>query len=330
MPVANGALAIHDGRIVAVGPTTDLAARYEGELVIEATGRSICPGFVDCHTHVLYAGDRVDEFEQRLRGATYQEIMAHGGGIVSTMRATRAASVAELAGATARRLDRLLALGTTTVEIKSGYGLDLASELRMLRAMELLDGRQPATIVPTFMGAHARPPAYRDRPDAYVDQVIEAMLPAAAAWYAGSSFAAERRPFFCDVFCEENAFDLDQSRRVLAAARDHGLALKIHADEFNHLGGVALAVEMGATSVDHLDATPPAAMTALAAASTVAVLLPAVNFEPGPHPLCGRSRARRRRRCNRPVHRYQPRFGALLLAAAGHGHRLPLSAPAAG
>ena len=253
--IADGAVVVKDGRILAVGTSTELAKKYTAKQTIDATGKVICPGFVDPHTHVVYAGNRLDEFEQRIRGATYLEIMAAGGGIVSTMRATRQASLAELVEDTLPRLAMMLQLGTTTAEVKTGYGLDLESELKMLEAIAALDLAQPTGLVPTFMPAHAIPPEFNGRADAYVDWVVEEMIPAAADWHKNSHFAKENRPLFCDVFCEQNAFDVAQSRRVLQAGLAHGLPPKIHADEFTSLGGVGLAVELGATSVDHLDVT---------------------------------------------------------------------------
>lgn len=281
--IEDGAVAVAGGRIVAVGPTAALRAAYTAEQKIDAAGKVVCPGFVEPHTHVVFAGDRVQEFELRVKGTSYQEIMAAGGGIVSTTTAVRQASVEQLVAETRPRLDAMLALGTTTAEIKTGYGLDTASEMKLLRAIEALAGQHTIDIVPTFLGAHAIPPEYQGRADAYTDLVIDEMLPAAAAWYQASFFAARHIPLFNDVFCEQNAFNLDQSRRVLAAGLALGLPVKIHADEFTALGGVSLAVELGAVSVDHLDVTTPAERAVLAASETVGVVLPAVNFNLGSH-----------------------------------------------
>ena len=224
--------------------------RYTAVQTINAADKVVCPGFIDPHTHVVYAGDRINEFEQRIRGATYMEIMAAGGGIVSTMRATRHASVEDLVAATLPRLEMMLQLGTTTAEVKTGYGLDLASELKMLDAIAALDLAQPIDLVPTFMPAHAVPPEFNGRSDAYVAWVVEEMIPAAAEWYRASHFAKDSeqlpsRPLFCDVFCEQNAFDLAQVATVLEAGLAHGLPAKIHADEFTSLGGVGLASRPG-------------------------------------------------------------------------------------
>ncbi len=279
--VADGAVAISDGVIVAVGRTADILADCAARELLDASGRAVCPGFVDAHTHTIYAGERIGEFELRIRGASYMDIMAAGGGILSTMHHTRQATPDDLAAQGLARLDMMLSLGTTTVEIKTGYGLDLDSELKMLRAAELLHRRHAVAIVPTFLGAHAIPPELSGRADEYVDLVVEEMIPAAAEWYGSSVFAAQGIPLFCDVFCEQGAFDRAQAERVLRAGLAHGMAAKLHADEFKNLGGVSLAVELGATSVDHLDVTPPAEIERLAASDVVGVVLPAVNFNFG-------------------------------------------------
>jgi imidazolonepropionase len=279
--IHNGAVAVDNGRILAAGDSESLRERYQGRENFNATGKVVCPGFVDPHTHVVYAGDRVDEFEQRIQGATYMEIMAAGGGIASTMAATRQATVSELAAQSRPRLEAMLALGTTTVEIKTGYGLSTESELKMLAAIELLAGEVKADLVPTFLAAHAFPPEHKEHPETYVNLVVEEMLPRAATWYAESLFARRGTPCFNDVFCEQNAFDLAQSRRVLETGRDLGLRPKIHAGEFNALGGVSLGVELDAVSADHLDVMAPSEIADLAGSDTVGVLLPAVNFNLG-------------------------------------------------
>lgn len=279
--VQDGAVAIRDGKIVEAGPSSQLLSKYSPAASLDAAGKVVCPGFVDPHTHVVYAGNRVNEFELRIQGASYMEIMAAGGGIVSSARAVQAASLAQLVAETRPRLDAMLRLGTTTVEIKTGYGLNLESELKLLQAIEQLAGSHACTLVPTFLGAHAIPAEYKANPEEYVNLVVQEMLPQAAAWYAQSSFKSAGTPFCCDVFCELNAFSLDQSRRILQAAQSLGLAVKIHADEFTPLGGVTLAVESRALSADHLDVTTPAERALLANSETVGVLLPAVNFNLG-------------------------------------------------
>jgi imidazolonepropionase len=279
--IPDGAVAVHAGRIVAVGPTAELRRRFQPAETIDATGTVVCPGLVDPHTHVVYAGDRADEFERRIRGATYLEIMAAGGGILSTVRATRAASAEQLVAESRARLDQMLRLGTTTAEAKTGYGLDLATELRQLEAIATLDASHDIDLVPTFLAAHALPPEYAGQPDAYIALVVEEMLPAAAAWHRESLFARRGVPLFVDVFCERGAFDAPQSRRVLEAGRALGMRVKAHVDEFADIGGLEMALALGATSVDHLDATGPAGIALLGASDAVAVVIPTVPFNLG-------------------------------------------------
>ena len=279
--IEDGAVAIEAGRIAAVGPTDDLDAKFTGKRTIDCRGRSLCPGFVDAHTHTVFGGDRAAEFELRIKGASYLEIMAAGGGIVNTVRHTRSASVEELASSASSRLDEMLALGTTTVEIKTGYGLSVDAELKMLRVIEQLDRDHPCDIVPTFLGAHAVPPEFEGDAEAYARCVIEKILPEVTDWYASSRFADRGVPMYIDVFCEDHAFDLDQSRRVLEAGIEAGFKAKMHVDQFNDFGGVAMALELGAASVDHLDVTGREEIELLAGSDTIAVLLPAVNFNLG-------------------------------------------------
>jgi imidazolonepropionase len=279
--INNGAVGITDGQIVALGPSDDLRAQHSAAKEIDASGKTVCPGFVDPHTHVVYAGDRVNEFEMRIQGTSYMEIMAAGGGINFTTQATRAASLDELVAQTRPRLDMMLELGTTTAEVKTGYGLETQAELKMLHAIAALDASHKIDLVPTFMGAHAIPPEYANNPSAYTYLVIDEMLPAAKDWYANSSFKERGVPFFVDVFCEQNAFDLQQSQRVLVAGSAHGMKIKAHVDEFSNMGGVSMGIEMGAVSLDHLDVTPPAEVQKLAASDTIGVVIPAVNFNLG-------------------------------------------------
>jgi imidazolonepropionase len=278
--IPHGAVAVKAGRIVAVGASDEVRRAYEAASEIDASGHVVCPGFVDPHTHVAYAGDRIDEFERRIRGETYQQIAAAGGGIRSTVAATREASVSAIVEQSSARLAEMLELGTTTAEVKTGYGLDTSNELKLLRAIDRLDRRQPIELVPTFMGAHAVPPEFEGRASAYVQYLVEEMLPAAVDWYQGSPFAADR-PMFADVFCEVNAFDVAQSQRVLQAAKDAGLPLKAHVDEFTELGGLALALGLGATSVDHLDETGADGIAALGRSTAIAVVIPTVTFNFG-------------------------------------------------
>ncbi len=269
--IDNGAVVVADGEIIEVGNSAELSAKYTAKTTIDASGKVVCPGFVDPHTHVVYAGNRINEFELRIKGASYMDIMAAGGGIVSTMQATRAASVEQLVAETRPRLDAMLKLGTTTVEIKSGYGLDTDSELKMLEAIAILNQTHPCDLIPTFLGAHAVPPEYKNRPDDYVELVIQEMIPR----------AAEKNPVFIDVFCEKNAFNVEQSRRILEAGKKYGMKVKAHVDEFTSLGGVNMALELGAVSVDHLDVTGEEDIHRLAKSETIAVVIPAVNFNLG-------------------------------------------------
>ncbi len=273
--IDQAAIAVQAGKIVALGSQAELSA-WTADQVIDAQGYLAIPGFVDPHTHACYAGDRAHEFELRIKGASYSELMAAGGGIMSTVRATRAASKAELIAQTRPRLDQLLAHGTTTVEIKTGYGLDTATELTMLEAIAELAQTHPIGIVPTFMGAHAIPSEYRDDPEAFVSLVVEEMLPAVAAWWQQQSIWQEA--LACDIFCENGAFSVAQSQRILLKAKALGFRLKLHVDEFEPLGGTPLAVELGAISVDHLVATPPEHIAILANSETVGVSLPGTPF----------------------------------------------------
>ncbi len=270
--ISNGAVLIRDGLIAAVGHTSELRLAYPNEQALDASGHVVLPGFVDPHTHALWAGDRAAEFEQRLHGKTYIEILAAGGGILSTVRATRQASVEQLCDKTRPRLQTLFAHGTTTAEIKSGYGLETASELRMLDAIFQLDSEGPLEIAPTFLGAHAIAPEYKGDPQAYTNLVCNEMLPAVRARWQSRSLP------FVDVFCETGAFSLEQSRQILETAKSLGFPLKIHADEFDNLGGASLAAELGAVSADHLVTTSPADIAALAGSDTVAVGLPCTPF----------------------------------------------------
>jgi imidazolonepropionase len=270
----NAAVAVDNGSIVALGPEDDVCDAFTASTLLDAEGKLVTPGLVDPHTHLIWAGDRAGEFEQRLAGTTYQEIMAAGGGINRTVLATRAADLTTLVEEAKQRLNSMLAHGATTVECKTGYGLNTQTEIAMLNAIALLDMEHPVELVPTFLGAHAVPPEYKRKPEAYVQLIIQEMLPAVAEW------RAEHWPdmLFCDVFCDVGAFDLNQTQRILEAALQYDMALKLHADEFETLGGGFLAAEMGAVSADHLVVTPDTDIQALAQSDTIAVALPATPF----------------------------------------------------
>ncbi|MEX0788660.1 MAG: imidazolonepropionase [Anaerolineales bacterium] len=274
--IADGAVAISDGLVLAAGPSKEIRGRYVATHELDASNRVVLPGFVDAHTHLVWAGDRATEFEQRLAGTSYMEILAAGGGILSTVRETRASSETALLRSAKARLQRMAEHGTTTVEAKTGYGLDLETEIRMLRVIRQLQREGPVQIIPTYLGAHAVPPEFGTDPEGYTSTLVEEALPAVLAWWAENA-APEPLPF-TDVFCEEGAFTPAQARRILLGARELGFPLKVHAEEFSASGAARLAVELGATSADHLNRIQPADITAIGKSSTVAVLLPATPF----------------------------------------------------
>lgn len=269
--IENGAVIVKDGIITYVGPMSDMPAveNPENYQVIDAAGRAVLPGFVDSHTHLIFGGYRPDEFEWRLKGDSYMSIMERGGGIQSTVNATRGESVETLAAKAQWFIDRMVRMGVTTVEAKSGYGLDTETELRMLEAIDRLaqDPEQKLKVVATFLGAHAVPKEYAGRTAEYVDMMIAEMLPAAKG---------EAR--FCDIFTEKNVFEIEDSRRFLKAAREAGFKLKLHADEIVQLGGAELAAELGAVSADHLLHVSDQGIADMAKAGTVATLLPLTAF----------------------------------------------------
>jgi imidazolonepropionase len=266
--VEKGAIAALGNRIVYAGPEADLPGSLSAAEQIDCGGRWITPGLIDCHTHLVHSGDRAAEFEQRLAGASYEAIARAGGGILSTVRATRAASEEELVASALPRLDALIAEGVTTIEIKSGYGLELSTEARQLRAARRLARLRPVDVVATFLGAHALPPEIPDK-DAYIERVISEMLPA---------LAAEGLVDAVDGFCEGIAFSPEQIVRLFEAARALGLPLRLHADQLSDLGGAALAARFGALSADHLEYASREGVAAMARAGTVAVLLPGAYY----------------------------------------------------
>jgi imidazolonepropionase len=265
----NASVLIEDGRVVRIGASHELRRDHPAVPSYDCTGKVVTPGLVDAHTHLVFAGSRLDEFEQRCRGVSYAEIAQGGGGILATVRATRAASDQELVEGVLRRSHRLLACGTTCAETKSGYGLSTEHELRLLRVIREAGSRTPLRLIPTFLGAHAVPPEAKGDADGYVHQVVNNMLP---------TVAKEGLASYCDVFCEQGYFDTQQTRRILAAAKALGLGLRLHADQLSNSGGALLAAELGAVTADHLEETGPDGIRALAQAGVQPVLLPASVF----------------------------------------------------
>lgn len=279
--IENGAVAVLDGKFVGVGATNEILGKFASDEVIDADGKVVLPGFVDPHTHIVYAGDRLKEFELKIKGAEYLDILAAGGGIISTVKNTRSATVDELVELGMKRLNKMLACGTTSSEIKTGYGLDTESELKMLAVIEVLDNKHPIDIVPTFLAAHTVPPEFKGRADEYIDLVCEEMLPLAWKWYENSHFSGVGRPFYCDIFTERNSFDLGHMRRLLTTAREIGFGIKAHVDQFTNLGGSGLAVEMNAASIDHLDVISEMEIDALSKSDTLGIVIPTENFNAG-------------------------------------------------
>jgi imidazolonepropionase len=270
--VQTGTVAIKEGRILWVGKEDDVPKDFvlerEGN-EIDASGKVVMPGLIDSHTHLVFAGSREYEFEQRMQGLSYLEIAERGGGILSTVRATRETPFDDLFSLGGKRLDRMLSKGITTIEAKSGYGLSLEAELKILQVMKELQREHPIDIVPTFLGAHTIPEELRNDRQRYVDLVIKEMIP---------RVAQEGLADFCDVFCEEKAFSLEESRRILETGRRHGLKPKIHADQLSSGGGAELAAEMGAFSADHLEYVSPTGIERIAEKGITAVLLPGATF----------------------------------------------------
>jgi len=274
--IPDGAVVIKAGTIDAVGTTADIEAALEksgtdltGFDMVDATNKAVLPGFVDSHTHFVFGGYRAEEFAWRLRGDSYMEIMQRGGGIANTVQATRKATANELLQTAIKRLDSMLAFGVTTVEGKSGYGLDTETELKQLEVINHLDGIHYVDIVPTFLGAHALPADFKGRPDDFIDYLTAEVMPP----------AAERKlAAYCDIFCEKNVFSVEQSRRYLSRAKDLGFKIKLHADEIVQLGGAELAAELGATSADHLLQASDEGIRQMARAGVIATLLPGTAF----------------------------------------------------
>jgi len=267
--IRDGAIAVRDGRIAWVGARSELPAAPIARRIEDGRGAWLLPGFIDCHTHIVYAGNRSDEFEDRLNGATYADIARRGGGILATVKATRAAAPEALLAASVPRVASLLAEGVTTIEIKSGYGLELDAEAKMLRAARAIGATLPVRVKTTFLGAHALPPEFAGRADAYVDAICEQMLPA---------LAREGLVDAVDAFCENIGFTPAQVERVFAAARAHALPVKLHAEQLSDQGGAALVARHGGLSADHLEFLDSAGVAAMAKAGTVAVLLPGAFY----------------------------------------------------
>lgn len=268
--IPDAAMLIEDSRITAAGPYTELVSKIPPHaVVVDAGGRCVTPGFVDAHTHLCFAGNRAAEFEQRIAGATYQQIAAAGGGILRTVALTRAASIEELLASTRRHRDWMLRSGTTTIEAKSGYGLDRATELRMLQVLSRLDSEGPGRLVPTLLAAHTIPPEFAARRADYVTWIVDELIPEVANAHLAR---------FCDAFCDDHAFTVDEARRVLTAAQEHGLRLRVHAEQFCPGSGAELAAQLGAATADHLETITDEALQKLRAASVQPVLLPGSVF----------------------------------------------------
>ena len=272
----NSAIVIRDDKIIEVGNSDELISRYSLVERIDAAGMAVVPGFVDPHTHLIWAGDRANEFEMRLQGKTYMEIMAAGGGIFATLTATRKASLEELVAQSLERALRAFSYGTTTMEAKTGYGLDLETEFKQLEAILLLNRIGPLELAPTYMGAHAIPQEYKGNAAGYTDWLCETALPETKKWWLDNA-PGQVLPFV-DVFCEKGVFELAETRQILTEAAGLGFPLKLHADEFENLGGASLAAELGAISADHLVKTSLEDIQHLAQSETVAVSLPGTPF----------------------------------------------------
>ncbi|MBM3285881.1 MAG: imidazolonepropionase [Candidatus Eisenbacteria bacterium] len=272
--IDDGAIAIRGDRIAGVGSTDEICRRYEAtpDRVISLPGSTVLPGFIDPHTHVLFAGSRDHEFSMRLEGRSYMEIAAMGGGILSSVKAFRDASDDKILSQTRARLDQMLSHGVTTIEAKSGYGLDSRHEIRALKLLDILDEEHPIDILTTLLGAHDIPPDYRDRRESYVREIVDEMIPAAAS---------QTRVRFCDVFCEKGVFTPQEARTILETGRRHGLTPRLHADEFAPSGASELAGEIRAVSADHLMEASDEGLAALKRAGTIAILLPATTFSMG-------------------------------------------------
>lgn len=270
--IKNGAIAINQDKILETGPTKKIVNKYQAKQQIDAAGKVITPGLIDPHTHLIFAGNRSNEFEMRLKGATYQKINEAGGGINATVRVTRAASKNMLKKYALSFLKRFLSVGTTTLEAKSGYGLNLKDEIKILEVIKALNSEQLVDIVPTFLGAHEFPEEYQNNKTGYINLIKEKMLPL---------ISKRNLAEFCDIFCEKGVFEIDQSRQILNEAKKYGLKIKLHADEFAPLGGAELAAELNAVSADHLMACSNNGIQKMEEKGVIAVLLPGTTFALG-------------------------------------------------
>jgi imidazolonepropionase len=267
--IRDGALAIKEGKIEAVGKTNELTKAFRGKYVLSAKGKTVVPGFIDPHTHLVFAGSREDELQMRLKGSSYMELLNSGGGVLRTVKASRKARVEKLVEQGLEKLDSMVAHGTTTVEAKSGYGLTTEDELKILTTTRRLNRLHTVEVIPTFMGAHVPPAEYRNSIDEYTNLVIEEMIP---------EVGQQKLAKFCDVFCERGIFNLEQTKRILVAGKQHGLKPKIHADQMSALGGAEIATDVGAVSADHLNYSSKEGIKGLTRKGGVGILLPAANF----------------------------------------------------
>ncbi len=270
--IEDGAVAVSEGRIVAVGKTEEVLGQIKIDKqtkIIDATDKVVLPGFVDCHTHPVFAKTREEEFEMKIKGKSYQEIAASGGGIKSSVKALRSRSKEELIQLTLPRLDRMLSYGTTTIEAKSGYGLSLEDEIKMLEVIEELNQIHPIDLIPTFLGAHEVPEEYKDQRDEYIELITQKMIP---------EVAKRKLAVFCDIFCEKGVFGIEESKEILSSAKKHGFELKLHADQLSALGGAKLAAQLGAVSADHLEFIDEEGIKMMKEAGVIGVLLPGACF----------------------------------------------------
>jgi len=275
--IKDGALAIDAGKIIDAGNSSEILSKFVAEDEVDAKGGILMPGFVESHTHLVFAGSRLEEFEMKIKGMSYIDILASGGGILSTVKQTRNAELSQLIAESQKRLEKLIKSGITTCEIKTGYGLETETEIRLLQAILELKNKDQIDIVPTFMPAHAIPDEFRQDSDKYVELICEEMLPKALELFRKNRVEI----FFADVFCEKNAFDLRQSTKILQRAKDLGFKLKAHVDEFSNLGAATVAISLGATSIDHLDKISSQEVRLLANSDTIGVITPTVNFHLG-------------------------------------------------